>query len=192
MITRQQVHEWKETAHYVSDIIQSHYPTREMCSMYEENAGDVLYAHFIANAWKYNGLFEVLSLEYDPLDNVNEITDETTYRGKVTTTSSGNDSSNSSDSSNTGRVGYEAGEMEAVDSSSGVSNTSATSNVQSESFMSPDDKDTFSRRRHGNIGITTSDQLIAGFMNTRQFAFYNSIANDIIVLLCLRDWGLNE
>lgn len=199
MIYGQGGHSWEDSAHYIPEAIIAMYPTREICKMYEENAGDVLYSHFILNQWKYNGLYDIMELSYDPLDNVNEITEETTYLGKRTSKNSGGNYKNTESlggTNNTSRVAYDSYDMlpdaSSVNSGSNTNEFERLSDDVNTVEMSLEDKDTFTRNRHGNIGITTNGQLIDDYKRTKMWSFYQTIINDIIALLCLRSWEVDE
>lgn len=86
--------------------------------------------------------------------------------------SSETESASYTDSTSTARTGYtdtsQVTDSQHVDSASGTKTESGT------------EETTITRRRHGNIGVTTSGQLIEDYRKTHYFDIVKIIANDII------------
>ena len=148
-------------------------------------ADDVINAY----ADKWNKLYNaIISSNYNPLENYNmeqvetpDITRErdTEQNTKVTTSSSG-DSGSSVHGFNSGV---------AVPTTEG--NTSSEVTVEGDkadntTHEAETETGTRELTRHGNIGVTTSQQMLESEVTLREKTnFYNIVLNDIAKLLCL-------
>lgn len=109
-------------------------------------------------------------------DNLSTIEGEhSDTHGRSTTQhidSSATESASYTDSTSTARAGYtdtsQITDSQHVDSASGTKTESGT------------EETTITRRRHGNIGVTTSGQLIEDYRKTHYFDIVKIMANDII------------
>ena len=116
---------------------------------------------------------EALAKEYEPLDNYDrkeEWTDDT--HG----TSSSNANGGSTHNATNTRSAFNSNSL-MNDSGEGSSDTSS-----SNASGSADNHATHSGRVHGNIGVTTSDQLLTSYMKTREVwgNLYNHVADVIL------------
>lgn len=169
---------------------------------------------YAMNAYKYQKLYDTLNLEYNPLDNVDEVDHWTeAHSGEdVNTQNVGSKTSheklgNRSDSMTVGGSNdtethsvapYETSSYknkEQNNISRGGHTDSSVIGAQDNQYIegAQENKDTlehghlitYDRRRHGNIGVTTAAQLIAGERQTADFSLYKLIATDIKNLLCI-------
>ena len=148
-------------------------------------ADDVINAY----ADKWNKLYSaIISSSYNPLENYNmeqvetpDITRErdTSQNTKVTTSSSGDSSSGVHGFNSAVAVPTEEGETSSEVTVEGDKKDNTTHEEETETG-------TRELTRHGNIGVTTSQQMLESEVTLREKVnFYNIVLNDIAKLLCL-------
>lgn len=195
------------------------YPLRKKYVRFDDdgikdvNIMDSVMTLYQRNKYKYDKLYETLNLEYNPLDNVDEVDHwEEKHSGKdIDTENIGSRQStenlgNRSDSmtigghtdSNTNSVApYENDSFHNKERNNmeyGSHTDSSVIGAQNNSYTegAQENKDTFEhghvitydRRRHGNIGITSAMQLITQQRQLAYFSLYDIIARDIMEVLC--------
>lgn len=151
---------------------------------------------------------EALSIEFEPLynfDRYEEYSDEKISQGNTKAASNTKDVSNSvsqtstnstSGDTNTRSVSaydsgtYQPREQESVSSSSGVTgNGSASSdntqNVESDSSSNNIENIKHTAHLYGNIGVTTSTELLEDFLRVERFNIYEQLADMFISELCI-------
>lgn len=209
IVASQNIHTWADNAYIIEDILKKEYGEKAISSLYNTTAEDVLKNFLLANAWNFNELYKILGLsageDFDILDNVNEITDEETYMGERKTVTTGGEWKNTDTGTETNTstdftipdestIEYETGKnVSSHDLGSGmVSESDRITDDQVTSSMKSDDPDTFSRRRHGNIGVTTNGQLIRDFIDSHKWNFYYYVAREIVLKLCTREWDFDD
>ncbi|MBO7734149.1 MAG: hypothetical protein J6S67_16415 [Methanobrevibacter sp.] len=209
IVANQNIHTWSDNAYIIEDILKNEFGEKVISSLYLTSAEDVLKNFLLANAWNFNELYKIIGLtagdDYEILDNVNEITDEETYLGERKTVTTGGEWKNTDTGTETNTstnytVPYESTtETEtgkSVDTRSlgngMVSESDRLTDDQVTSSMKSDDPDTFSRRRHGNIGVTTSGQLMRDFEDSHKWNFYYHVAREIVLKLCTREWEFDD
>lgn len=112
----------------------------------------------------WNNIYKAYTTEYKPLENYNMIENEKIKSKVKNTVASASDT-----------YGFN-------------SDTSVpTGKVESESITegSKDDNDR-DLTRHGNIGVTTSQQMLQSELDLRTYKFYEQVMNDIDTVLCLK------
>lgn len=121
---------------------------------------------------QWDRLYKILSLEYNPIENydgkeVEEVTDN--YKGSNTGTQQ-------SDSDN---------QVYGYNSTNPVDDSKST-NLRTDDLKSETDR-TYHREwsRHGNIGVTTSQQMIESEIELWKWNFFESIFKDIDTILTL-------
>ena len=209
IVASQNIHTWSDNAYIIEDILKKEYGEKVISSLYLTSAEDVLKNFLLANAWNFNELYKILSLsagtDYEILDNVNEITDEETYLGERKTVTTGGEWKNTDTGTETNTstdytVPYESTaetetgkNVNSSDLGQGmVSESDRLTDDQVTSSMKSDDPDTFSRRRHGNIGVTTAGQLMKDFIDSHKWNFYYHVAKEIVLKLCTREWEFDD
>lgn len=174
---------------------------------------DSVMALYQRNKYKYDKLYNTLNLEYNPLDNVDEVDHWTEqHSGKDINTEnigskqSTEDLGNRSDSmtvgghsdTNTNKVapyendGFRNKEQNTMDYGAHTDSSVIGSQHNNYTEGAQENKDTFEhghmieydRRRHGNIGVTSAMQLITQERQLAYFSLYNIIARDIMECLC--------
>ena len=121
---------------------------------------------------QWDRLYKILSLEYNPIENYNgieveDITDN--YKGSNTGTQQ-------SDSDN---------QVYGYNSTNAVDDSKST-NLRTDDLKSETDR-TYHREwsRHGNIGVTTSQQMIESEIELWKWNFFESVFKDIDTILTL-------
>lgn len=158
------------------------------------------------NAWSYQ--YKALTAEYNPIhnyDSVENSTDTHEYTGTqstehevtknntdtpdITRTSNGsNDSAGSlyGFNSTTAVPSDEAnGKSQSTDKETGTVTSNGTENGTNTRTDNLKETITHELTRSGNIGVTTSQQMIESELELRKKQFYNIMIRDIINFLCL-------
>lgn len=156
------------------------------CGEMETLFADPIFYQSMIGVWSqkwertFSKWFEALQLEYDPIDNYNrfeEITEQRKIEHSGTdkrtgkTTSSGSDNVTSvSEKSAYDRNGYSPYERDTNNGSS-----SGTVNSDDSGENSYKDQDDFTRkaRLHGNIGVTTSQQMLESELDIDRWNLYS-------------------
>ena len=121
-----------------------------------------------------------LSIEYNPLEN---------YDRKEDWSDNKLENAVASDSSNQTGSGDVTGKKSAYDSSDWEnhdktdSNTSGSSNATTNTLAQG--SSAHSGRMHGNIGVTTSQQMLQAELDVARFNLYNEIADLFLMELCI-------
>lgn len=186
---------------------------------------------YTKNITRWNELWKSLELysEFNPLDNVNEITDHTVTKtgtdkndytkGSETDTSQSSNTSNIGSQTSTNSIGEQTVTQESdiagfnssyQDANKTTTNNGShtdTSNVSARSDSSSDTSsvtsgqrddtstttynttETTSIRRHGNIGVTTSGQLIDDFRRVVDWQFFDTVFDDIDKIVVISTYG---
>lgn len=152
---------------------------------------------FDNNAYKYNKLFKTLSLEYNPIENYNR--DEiitTTYGGTTRTENYGLSKTsnvygdavteNENLKSAFNEIDYSKDSKSVITDKSKTDTTTidAKTDIVSESAHT----DSIHNTTKGNIGVTTSQQMIQSERELANFVLYDMIFNDIIDTITTGVW----
>lgn len=164
------------------------------------------YLHYYIPAWGkrtykiWEKLAATLDLEYNPIENYDRNTTykDTTDRSLNRTTSSSseshstNDSSGSNSNTSEDKVSADnSSEYQPDRTSTSSGNTSdllTMDNSGSDSGNMVDDENvthTYTERTHGNIGVTTSQQMIQSERDLVRYDFYMEIVNSFKKEFCL-------
>lgn len=199
----------------VIDMQYGGYYLRDKYTLVPHKVKADIMAWYAANAYKYKGLFDTTQLDYDPIENyrmreegedVREGTDDTTheYGTKNTTTTEGERKDNETlgnhtDSTihsvspyeQTGFTNKSKDDTSYADRSNNFTKGSMTSTIKEDGRQDKDTKSFGDSTKHnltrsGNIGVTTSQQMIEAEREVRNFSIYIELAKDIMMLLCIR------
>lgn len=163
--------EWLENSEYL-DIMYyvSHsgekYASRFYLTMLEHEKTIVDIAHIVFTKFsdKWKRVYDAMMMEYNPINNY-DMKEKETVNSKIT----------SSTDVNNETYGF------------GNPNPAPTDNGKSETVTSGSADDNIRElERSGNIGVTTSAQLVAGELELRKNIFIESVMNDIDTILCLK------
>ena len=166
---------------YLKDSGQSESDT---ISYIETKFANVIYNELFLN-WKR--IFTALFSDYNPIENYRMIENEETDGDTKRETDLSVSGSNSESTSNERKFnGFNTDSPKVVESSNG---SSSGSNSQSTLGSEEKNVDTIHNEREltrsGNIGVTTSQQMIESEINLRKHKIMNIIFNDIDKLLFL-------
>lgn len=147
----------------------------------------ILYKRF---GVKWDKLFTALNTEYNPLENYSmdetrtpNLTDETKNTGDDKT------SANLDNTTTSYVVGYNtANEKESGKTTSNGNATNNYSKVDYNSTHTSKHTGTEHITRTGNIGVTTSQQMLQSEFEVRQYDFYQGIYNDIDEFITTLKW----
>lgn len=139
---------------------------------------------------------KALAIEYNPIENYDRMEDWTDVNhniesstGNIKNDSNGNSSSNNTDNTNNNVSAFDDYSMSPHDSSETSSNSSANSSANSSSNSitngSSDGNSTHTGRTHGNIGVTTSQQMLQSELDIARFNIYQQICDLFIDELLL-------
>ena len=164
------------------------------------------YLHYYIPAWGkrtfqiWEKLYKTLNLDYNPIENYDRISNwtDTVERNLNRTTSSETEAHSENDS--TGTTGNKMEEKISADNSSEYQpNRTEESNGTSSDLLTTDSRGTdngkmaddektvhtYEERTHGNIGVTTSQQMIEAERNLVRYDFYMEIVNSFKKEFCL-------
>ena len=136
---------------------------------------------------KWVHLWDALNAEYNPLENysMEEIrtpdltTDETQNEKTDITVEKESEASNS-------YKGFNSDEPSLLSKSEGDETTTTTgAKADNEVSKKIEETGTETTTRSGNIGVTTSQQMLESELKVRQYDFYRTVFEDIDSLLCL-------
>ena len=139
---------------------------------------------------------KALAIEYNPIENYDRMEDWTDVNhniesstGNIKNDSNGNSSSNNTDNTNNNVSAFDDYSMSPHDSSVTSSNSSANSSANSSSNSitngSSDGNSTHTGRTHGNIGVTTSQQMLQSELDIARFNIYQQFCDLFIDELLL-------
>lgn len=147
------------------------------------------------NQYNWKKLYDTTLLEYNPIENYDRMEDWTDTDSETGTNSRNNDIRNtiSNEITNSGNVteqntAFNSGLADhAKEISSNNTNSNGTgSTTENESGTSKRDlTHTRTGRTHGNIGVTTSQQMIQSEREVAMFNIYDVIAESFVENFCL-------
>lgn len=128
----------------------------------------------IANHWadmfhlkyggKYNRLLDIVDLEYNPIENYDRYEDLKKTFGDTGTTSSSNTGSNTGTQTNINQIeGFNSSTFTDSDKSTRTDNLSHSETGSGSHTNSGTENNL--NHIHGNIGVTTADQMIRGYLD---------------------------
>ncbi len=137
---------------------------------------------------KYNKTFTkwitALNIEYNPLENYDRQESWSDYHNGSSNASGSSNSSNNSSGSGENKVSaFDSISYQPESSTSSSMNQSTQTNDSSNSTNSATDN--HSGRIHGNIGITTSQQMLQAELEVAMWNIYNHITDLFIQEFCL-------
>lgn len=139
-------------------------------------------------AYKYKLLFESMSFEYNPLENYDRIEKTTTQRDLLGGGNFEKGAQTNSNNYNNNRAPFNGG-VQPYDSGNGTDTDGARTDSET---RTEDEKTIIESRISGNIGITTSQQMLESQRQVADFVFWKKFTEDIIneITLSCWDWGV--
>ena len=141
---------------------------------------------------KWSKLWDAFNMEYNPIENYSmteheERDDVTTREGSDTLTMTGTDTD-----ALTGTTENEVSAFNSSDYSDNTKNEQLTTNTETRNMTDTTTHDTTDTldgertlTRSGNIGVTTSQQMLQSEIELRKWLYFNSVFNDIDTILTL-------
>ncbi len=129
-----------------------------------------------------------LNIEYDPLENydrIEEWTDQSTDTGKVLSADTTNTTNHNTDTASTDKSAYNSDSYSPVDRVSNESNALVNSSGNSTSESKQSSETNKRGRAHGNIGVTTSQQMLKEELDIATWNIYESITDLFLQEFCL-------
>ena len=127
-------------------------------------------------AYKWKTLQGTTTLEYNPIENYDR-QEEWSDEEASTSEAGGNTSTTGNNTEK--RKGFEGGDLVETAGANG------SSSAQTTSAGSSSRKSQHSGRTHGNIGVTTSQQMLQSERDVADFSIYDVIAKDFAQEFCL-------
>lgn len=127
-------------------------------------------------AYKWKTLQATTMLDYNPIENYDRQED---WSDEESGTSEAGGNTSTSGNNTEKRKGFEGGDLVET------AGASDSSNAQTSSTGSSSRKSLHRGRTHGNIGVTTSQQMIISERNVSDFSIYDIIAQDFAREFCL-------
>lgn len=140
--------------------------------------GDFEFMKFLIGKWsdKWQNTMkkwiDALSIEYNPLENYDRMEDWTDGK-KTSELNSASSTSSGSGSNEDKKSAYDASTYQPFIKSE----TSSAGNNQSTGLSSGNEEGTHTGRTHGNIGVTTSQQMLQAELDIARFNLYDEISN---------------
>ena len=134
-------------------------------------------------------IYKAANLEYDPIENYDRqetetITGTQAHSGKDTTTNTGTSSGSGSDTNKI--AGFDSTTLVDHDSSSTTASSTASGTTELTHGEQIADNQTKTSRIHGNIGVTTSQQMLEQEIAvTDKLNIYDVITNDFKNRFCI-------
>lgn len=169
---------------YISPLVSKLYEKENNLDTLSQRLAKTIYRRF---ATKWKKIYDALMTQYNPLENYSmleertpELTTEETenVNTEVTTNRETNASSK--------YKGFNASDpvtITTTDGSEDVTTSGASRDNETHKVTENTGKETLTRS--GNIGVTTSQQMLESEFKVRQYDFYKMIYNDIDSVLCL-------
>ena len=165
---------------------------KEVQNAYQEFV-KLVKSHLLLNSYKYSGLYKTTLLEYNPIENYSMTESGTDTRTPNLTTT---------DNSN---IGSQANSTTSIDSVSPYDTqnfTDSNKTTVSENNGAREDSNTKTEtgtettkhdfKRSGNIGVTTSQQMIESERKVVNFTFLKIVFNNIINDTCIvTEWEVD-
>lgn len=141
---------------------------------------------------KWSKLWDAFNTEYNPIENYSmteheERDDVTTRKGSDTLTMTGTNTD-----ALTGATENEVSAFNSSDYSGNTKNEQSTTNTETRNMTDTTTHDTADTldgertlTRSGNIGVTTSQQMLQSEIELRKWLYFNSVFNDIDTILTL-------
>lgn len=178
-----------------------------------QNVCEMIYR---SNQYRYVGLYNSTQQEYNPIENYSMTEDEKSTKGEqINTNSIGEQTitNNLGAMQNKESLGaYENSSIHSVtpyesdtfhnESKDTMNNGSVTNiyntdarvdsmnnSARNDTMTDGKREDARTLKRSGNIGVTTSQQMLESERSVVDYVFYKTVAQDIIHLVCVNVWG---
>ena len=132
---------------------------------------------------KWKKIYDALMTEYNPLENYSMV-EERTPDLEFTETEKHKSTTERETTATSSYKGFNAVEPVTITKTDGSEDVT-TSGIKADNEKTTTHKGSETLTRSGNIGVTTSQQMLESELKIRQFDFYKQVYNDIDSILCL-------
>ena len=163
---------------------------KEVQNAYQEFV-KLVKSHLLLNSYKYSGLYKTTLLEYNPIENysMTEIGTDT-RTPNLTTTDNSNIGSQSNSTTSTDSVSPYDTQTFTDSNKTVVSENNGARTDSNTRTESGTDTTTHDFKRSGNIGVTTSQQMLERERKVVNFTFLKIVFANIIDDTCIiTEWG---
>lgn len=162
---------------YISPIYEKFIATKEYPNPFIAN---LIYRRF-GEKWKK--IYDALMTEYKPLENYSMV-EERTPDLEFTETEKHKSTTERETTATSSYKGFNAVEPVTITKTDGSEDVT-TSGIKADNEKTTTHTGSETLTRSGNIGVTTSQQMLESELKIRQFDFYKQVYNDIDSILCL-------
>lgn len=165
------------------------------CSDFNLLYPDYDFMRFMIGVWSKNeqdiwiAMQESTQLEYNPIENYDRyesITREVESTG-TTEESATNENENSGTSESVeSRTAFNSNNFQGTGKVETESSGSGNSETNSSATTTNSGTETVTNHMHGNIGVTTAQQMISGFREVSNFSIYDFIVNSFKNRFCIQ------
>ena len=169
---------------YISPFVERLFNAGKTASEISSYVATICYNRF-GEKWKK--IYDALLTEYNPLENYSMEETRTPNLTDSDTENVGTSiSSNRTTNANSKYKGFNADEPVTITTTDGGENSSTTgTKLANETSRTSTHTGTEKLERAGNIGVTTSQQMLESEFKVRQYDFYKELYNDIDSVMCL-------
>lgn len=139
------------------------------------------------NIW--TAMWKSIQFEYNPLENYDrseEISRESTGESESNSTSTGSVGATAESTATGGRTSFNSGDIRTAASDTTETESSTATSAQTTAGTTASGAETVTARAHGNIGVTTPAQMIAGYREAENFNVYDFIVNSFKNRFCIQ------
>lgn len=162
---------------YISPIYEKFIATKEQPNSF---IADMIYRRF-GEKWKK--IYDALMTDYKPLENYSMV-EERTPDLEFTETEKHKSTTERETTATSSYKGFNAVEPVTITKTDGSEDVT-TSGIKADNEKTTTHTGSETLTRSGNIGVTTSQQMLESELKIRQFDFYKQVYNDIDSILCL-------
>jgi len=171
--------------------IKDKFSKRELYLLDSNAIQEEVFIELSANQYRYDKLYNTTVLEYSPIENYDRIESSTTQKTNNITHGTQSETVNTSTGSQTNTTTgqnkispFDTTNLVNTDGSDITDTTGErndTSTLARNSYSDTDTTDeTITSRIHGNVGVTTSQQMILSERDVANFSLIKIIANDVV------------
>lgn len=153
------------------------------------------FMRFMIGIWSANefdiwkAMQESTELEYNPIENYDRyesITREVESTGTTEETATNENENSGTSESVESRTAFNSNNFQGTGKVESESNGSGSSETNSSATTTNSGTETVTNHMHGNIGVTTAQQMISGFREVSNFSVYDFIVNSFKNRFCIQ------
>lgn len=169
---------------YISPFVEKLFNAGKTVSEISSFVATICYNRF---GVKWKKIYDALLTEYNPLENYSMEETRTPNLTDSDTENVGTSiSSNRTTTASSKYKGFNANEPVTITKTDGEEDSSTTgTKLANETTRTSTHTGTEKLQRAGNIGVTTSQQMLESEFKVRQYDFYKELYNDIDSVMCL-------